>query len=67
MVSHGRKTEGTEEIPAVLPLLPFRIVYEMSRINRYWTWEKSLFWNTLYEGSINSSSRVRLHGNSPFG
>jgi len=25
------KTEGTEEIPAVLLLLPLRFVYEMSR------------------------------------
>ena len=44
----------------------FSIVYDMSR-NEKWTWRKSLFWNTLYEGSINSSSRVRLHGNSTFG
>jgi hypothetical protein len=33
VVSHRGKTEGTEEIPAALCLLPFRIAYEISIIN----------------------------------
>jgi len=56
MVSYRGKIEGTEEIPAALLLLSFRIVYEISRINS--EPERNLYFETRCRKAVSIPAHV---------
>lgn len=59
------ETEGSKGTPTQILLHPSRMAHKVAR-DQTWTRRKFLFWNTLYERSVNSGSRVGLNSDSPF-